>query len=73
MVKEDYESIKPFRSIIDFYKNYGTFVGGDLTDLKTIYERISNDKVDLGCGGCIDIMLLRLYDFISEYEKENKI
>jgi hypothetical protein len=69
MVKEQYERILPFRDVIVFYKTHGIFVGGDLTGLKSIYEELSGDKVNTGCGGCVDIMLLRSYDLIDEYEK----
>lgn len=63
------DKLKGYKDMLEMYYKTRTFVGGDLHELNDIHESIFKERVQLNCGGCIDVMLNRLYDYLKEIEK----
>lgn len=68
ITKEQYEGLAPFKLALRMYVESNINVGMDLRKIHSIYKEIDNERIDLSCSGCTDIMLRRTYDLIGEYE-----
>lgn len=70
--ESDYKELAPFIPVLKMYKEHDINVGCDIHAFKKIYDRVANDSLNTGCGGCIDNAYRRAYDLIEEYQKQAK-
>lgn len=67
LTAEEYNEIQQHRQAIDLFKNTGQWIGS--TDLFSIYERITDAKVNRSCANCMAEAVISVYKLIKEYEK----
>jgi len=65
--KEQYESLLPYKPILEQYEKTSSSVGG-YAGLYPIYEGIFNTKVMRGCRNCVGRMLVESLIVIRQYE-----
>ena len=70
--KQQYESIQPYRQVLDLFKQTKTCVGG-IDGLYPIHEGITGMPIKRGCGNCQGRMLVELNIMLELYEKEHDI
>lgn len=71
MTAEHYERLRPYRELIDGYYKYRALTSAEGLDvIGQIYTEMGY-HFKHGCSGCVDVMLIDIYNFLTKHEIEN--
>ena len=69
LTKQQYESLTPYKPILDMFKKTGSNVGG-YDGLVPIYESILGTHVNRNCNSCVAGMFVDSLNMMESYERD---